>query len=174
MSDSSTREVQIDNVAPMEPSIRLSEPEGLGDKIWYGEEGGIATITAGADTLSGPWKIRYKVEGATTITEREIEGTTVTVNITSAGESKITAWTIDRAGNISETAEEETIRIDTKAPKATIEEVSRGGHTIRVRAGWEDDSSGVYSYILWYRTKSTGSTWTEAGRVSSPNRRKSF
>ena len=173
MSDSSTREVQIDNVAPMEPSIRLSDPEGLEDKIWYGEKGGIATITAGADTLSGPWKIRYKVEGATTITEREIEGTTVTVNITSAGESKITAWTIDRAGNISETAEE-TIKIDKEKPKVTIEEVSRGGHTIRVRARWEDDSSGVYSYILSYRTNSTGSPSIEAGRVSSPNRRKSI
>ena len=50
-----------------------------------------------------------------------------------------------------------------------IEEVSRAGHEIKVRARYEDDSSGVYRYILWYRTKSTGSTWTEAGRVISPN-----
>ena len=153
----------------MEPSITLSKPEGLGDGIWFGKEGGTVTINAGSDTLSGPWKIRYKVEGATQISERDIEGETITIDIEKAGQSKITAWTIDRAGNISERYTEETIGLDTEAPKATIEEVSRGGHTIKVRAGYEDDASGVYRYILWYRTKSTGSTWTEAGRVTVPN-----
>ena len=45
MSESSTIDVNIDNEAPMEPSITLSKAEGLGDGIWYGENGGTVTIT---------------------------------------------------------------------------------------------------------------------------------
>ena len=82
----------------------------------------IVRITAGADKESGANKIKYSVEGATTVTETTTNAATLTqdITITANGTSTITAYTIDKAGKVSEAAKK-VIIINKTGTVVTVE-----------------------------------------------------
>ena len=61
-------------------------------------------------------KIRYKVEGATAISETDVEGRTANFTIETDGSSTITAYAVDSEGNLS-TATTQVVIKDTTAPE---------------------------------------------------------
>ena len=102
-----------DNIKPNAPSIS-------GGSGWYTANQNI-TITAGSDGQSGTNYVRYSVSGAQTIgTTNTSAGTTsATITISAEGTSTITAYTIDKAGNVS-SASTRSIKIDKTNPTASI------------------------------------------------------
>ncbi len=86
----------IDTTPPMAPVITTSDDETIAKPI-------TATITRGKDEESGVDRTEYCLEGATTSDwQKYVEGTNIPIK--NIGSTKISARTIDKAGNISPVA----------------------------------------------------------------------
>ena len=147
-----------DGAAPNTPTISLSGTTGTNG--WY-KSNVTATITAGSDAQSGANKVRYKVTGAQTISQTDTsEGTTSTsITISTNGTSTITAYTIDKAGNVSE-AKTQVVNKDSTAPNATLTVGTTTENSIAVSVSASDANSGLatsgtYKYYLGSTLKST-------------------
>ena len=115
-SGNATLGLNIDKTPPAAPIIQvLSSPVYGG---WY--KGAVNfTVTGGADALSGIYKVKYSVSngGTVVVGEQKVNsGSTGTIPASVSGSNiVITAYTIDKAGNIS-TASTVTIAMDNTAP----------------------------------------------------------
>ncbi|WP_165445109.1 OmpL47-type beta-barrel domain-containing protein [Gracilibacillus phocaeensis] len=85
-----TRTIRVDQTPPSDPSIRLSE-EG-----WTNAEEITTSITAGEDQESGVDQTQYRIGEGEWLTYDQ------PLSTTEAGETKIEARTIDKAGNVSD------------------------------------------------------------------------
>ncbi len=104
-----TSEVVIDRSAPEKPMIEANEN-------WTNDDVEV-TITAGNADVAGVEKVTYVLSGATQKEETEItSGRQIT--IVEEGETTITAYTYDKAGNKSE-AETKVVRIEKTKPTVT-------------------------------------------------------
>ena len=156
-----------DNIAPNAPTISITS--GTKGNNNYYKSNVTITITAGSDGESGANKIRYKVTGAQTINETTTtEGTTsATITIATDGTSTITAYTLDKAENVS-TAKTQVVYKDSTAPSTasltvgTVEKTS-----IAVTAKGADSTSGIYSYQFQRSTTSSTSGFTTVATQTS-------
>ena len=156
----------VDGTAPNEPTISLSGTSGNNS---YYKSNVTVKITAGSDGQSGANKIRYKVTGAQTIAQTDTTaGTTSTsITISTNGTSTITAYTIDKAGNVSE-AKTQVVYKDSTAPStASLTVGTVGETTIAVTAKGADSTSGVYSYAFQRSTTSSTSGFTTVATKTS-------
>ena len=135
----------VDGTAPNAPTISLSGTSGNNS---YYKSNVTVKITAGSDGQSGANKIRYKVTGAQTIAQTDTTaGTTSTsITISTNGTSTITAYTIDKAGNVSEEKTQVVYKDSTAPSTANLTVGTVGETTIAVTAKGADSTSGVYSY----------------------------
>ena len=137
-----------DKVAPNAPTINLSGT--VGTNGWY-KSNVTATITAGADGQSGANKVRYVVSGAQTVgqTDTNAGTTSASITITGNGASTITAYTIDKAGNVS-AAKTQVVNKDNVAPTASITLGTITQNSIAVSVSANDTPSGIatYNYYL--------------------------
>ena len=149
----------LDGIAPNAPTISLSGTTG--DNGWY-RSNVTVKIKAGSDGQSGANKVRYKVTGAQIVSQTDTpEGTTSkSITISTNGTSTITAYTIDKAGNVS-SEKTQVVNKDTTAPSAASLSVGIIGETsIQVTANGSDSTSGVYSYQFQRSTTSSTSGFT--------------
>ena len=155
-----------DEIAPNAPTISLNGT--MGTDGWY--KGTVtATIDAGTDGQSGTNKVRYKVTGAQTIEQTDTNaGTTSTsITISAEGTSTITAYTIDKAGNVSEEKTQVVNEDSTEPSTASISVTSYGETSISVNAKGADATSGVYSYAFQRSTTSSTSGFTTVATPTS-------
>ena len=114
-------------------------------------------------------KIRYRVEGATAISETDVEGRTANFTIEADGSSTITAYAVDSAGNLS-TATTQVVIKDTTAPEvASLTVTGYDRNAIVVKASGADNTSGVSSYEFQYSTTSSLSGFITANTIVTPN-----
>ena len=156
-----------DGIAPSAPSIGLDGT--VGDNNYY-KSNVTVTITAGNDEQSGANQIRYSVSGAQTIGQTTTgEGITSTnIIITADGTSTITAYTLDKAGNVSEEKTQIVNKDATPPSTASIAVSGEPGETsISVTANGQDATSGVASYTFQYSTTSEKEGFTTALEVQN-------
>ncbi len=152
-----------DGIAPSAPTIRITS--GTAGNNGYYKSNVTVTITGGNDGESGANKIRYAVTGAQTVTQTETAdgNTSTSITISAEGASTITAYTLDKAGNVS-TAATQTINKDSTAPSTASLTVGTVGETsIAVTARGADSTSGIYSYQFQRSTTSATSGFTTVG-----------
>ncbi len=149
----------VDGTKPNAPTIT---PSGtMGNNNYY-KSNVTVKITAGSDGQSGADKVRYSVSGAQTISQTTTaSGTTsASITISTYGTSTVTAYTMDKAGNVSE-AKTQVIYKDNTAPSTASLTVSSYDETsIEVTANGADSTSGVYSYAFQRSTTSATSGFT--------------
>ena len=156
-----------DGIAPSAPMISITT--GTAGNNGYYKSNVTLTITAGNDEQSGANKIRYAVTGAQTIAQTDTSDGTTSTNITisAEGESTITAYTLDKAGNVSAVATQ-TINKDATAPStASLAVGTVGEASIAVTARGADSTSGIYSYKFQRSTTSTTSGFTTVATKTS-------
>ena len=156
----------LDIVAPSLATISLSGT--LGNNGYYRSNVTVA-ITAGSDGQSGVNQVRYSVSGAQTVNETTTAaGTTSTsITISTDGTSTITAYTIDKAGNVSE-AKKQVVNKDSTAPStASLTTGTIGETSIAVTARGADATSGIYSYKFQRSTTSATSGFTTVATQTS-------
>ena len=162
-----------DLTKPSIPTITLTGTNGSNG--WY-KSNVTVTITAGSDNESGASKIKYSVSGAQTIAETTtVDGiTSENVTISADGTSTITAYTIDKAGNVSEVTTQ-AINKDATAPTANITVGTKTENSIGVTVSASDGQSGIategtYKYYLNSegapRETSTNNSYTYSGLSS--------
>ena len=160
----------VDRTKPNAPTITLSGTNGANG--WYKSDVTVK-ITAGSDGQSGANKVRYKVTGAQTIAQTDTAGETTSTSITVSadGTSTITAYTIDKVGNIS-VAKTQLINKDETVPTASISVGTKNQNSIAVTVNAVDSTSGLatsgtYKYYLnnegTPRTISTSNSYTYTG-----------
>ena len=140
-----------DTVNPTVPTIRVSGTSGTNG--WY--KGTVtATIDAGTDGQSGVKKVRYKVTGAQTIEQTDTNDgvTSTSITISADGTSTITAYTIDKAGNVSE-EKTQVVNKDSTAPSVTLSAGTKTENSITLNVNASDATSGLitsgtYKYYL--------------------------
>ena len=137
-------EVKIDTVPPEKPEIKIIKG-AMGETGWY-ETDVVLEITGSEDVH----RIRYVVTGTTNIT-KTINGNTATLVISNDGKSKIIAYALDEAGNISEPTEELEISKDANAPTVKLTATNFIGNYMYVLVRVEENGSGIYSYQFMYR-----------------------
>ena len=155
-----------DGTAPSAPTISLSGTPGNNN---YYRSNVTVTIAAGSDGQSGANQVRYSVSGAQTVSQTTTAAgtTTASITITAEGTSTITAYTIDKAGNIS-TAKTQVVCKDSTAPSTASLTVGTVGETsIAVTASGADATSGVYSYQFQRSTTSSTSGFTTIASQTS-------
>ena len=155
-----------DETAPNAPTISLSGTSGTNS---YYKSNVTIIITAGNDGQSGANQVRYSVSGVQAISQTTTtEGiTTTSITISTEGTSTITAYTIDKAGNVS-IAKTQVVNKDSTVPSTaslTIESV--GETSIAVTANGADDTSGIYSYQFQRSTSSSTSGFTTVATRTS-------
>ena len=157
-----------DGAAPNAPTISLSGT--VGTNGWY-KSNVTATITAGNDGQSGANKVRYVVSGAQTVGQTDTNAGTTSSNITIStnGTSTITAYTIDKAGNVSE-AKTQVVNKDSTVPSATLTVGTKTHNSIAVSVSASDGQSGLatsetYKYYegSTLKTTSTSNSYTFTG-----------
>ena len=151
-----------DEVPPNAPLIITSG--AVGNNGYYKSDATV-TITGGNDGESGANKVRYVVTGAQTIAQTDTSDGTTSTNITisAEGESTITAYTLDKAGNVS-TVATQTMNKDATAPSRASLTVGTVGETsIAVTANGADATSGIYSYEFQRSTTSATTGFTTVG-----------
>lgn len=159
-----------DGEKPNAPTITLSGTTGTNG--WY-KSNVTVTITAGNDEESGANKVRYKVTGAQTVAQTTTGAgiTSKSITISTDGTSIVTAYTIDKAGNVS-SATTKTINKDVIAPTANITVGTMTENSIQVTVTASDVTSGLatsgtYKYYLNSETSpratSTSNTYTFSG-----------
>ena len=159
-----------DTILPSAPTITLSGTAGTNG--WY-KSNVTVKITAGSDAQSGVNKVRYKVTGAQTIAQTDTaNGTTsATITISTDGTSTITAYTIDKAGNVSQ-AKTQIVYKDITAPTAALTVGTKTENSIAVSVSASDSTSGLatsgtYKYYLNSesspRATSTTNSYTFSG-----------
>ena len=156
-----------DNTSPSAPSIGLDGT--VGDNDYY-KSNVTVTITAGNDEQSGANQIRYSVSGAQTIGQTTTgEGITSTnITITADGTSTITAYTLDKAGNVSEEKTQIVNKDATPPSAASIALSGEAGETsISVTANGADELSGIASYEFQRSTTSSTEGFTSVGTITS-------
>ena len=156
----------LDIVAPSLATISLSGT--LGNNGYYRSNVTVA-ITAGSDGQSGVNQVRYSVSGAQTVNETTTAaGTTSTsITISTDGTSTITAYTIDKAGNVSE-AKKQVVNKDSTAPStASLTTGTVGETSIEVTAKGTDATSGIYSYQFQRSTTSATTGFTTVATQTS-------
>ncbi len=167
INEASPASVEIkDETNPNAPSIT---PSGTSGNNNYYKSDVTVSITAGSDNESGADKIRYSVSGAQTIGETTTASGTTTANITitTDGPSTITAYTIDKAGNVS-AAKTQVINKDNTAPStASLTVTSYDEDSISVRASGADATSGIYSYAFQRSTTSATTGFTTVDTKTS-------
>lgn len=160
----------IDGKKPNAPTITLSGT--VGTNGWY-KSNVTVTIKAGSDGESGANKVRYKVTGAQTVAQTTTGAgiTSKSITISTEGTSIVTAYTIDKAGNVSSAATK-TINKDVIAPTANITVGTMTENSIQVTVTASDTTSGLatsgtYKYYLNSETSpratSTSNTYTFSG-----------
>ena len=104
-SETVTKEVKVDKDKPTPPTIEIIN-NPVGQNNWY--RGDVTLkITQGTDALSGVERVVFSKTGREVLSERDIAnvaklGTTSgTTTISLEGETTVTAYTIDKAGNRS-------------------------------------------------------------------------
>ena len=155
-----------DGTAPSAPTISLSGTPGTNS---YYKSNVTVTITAGSDGQSGANQVRYSVSGAQTVNQTTTAAgtTSASITISTNGTSTITAYTIDKAGNVS-TAKTQVVYKDNTAPSTASLTVGTVGETsIAVTARGADATSGVYSYQFQRSTTSTTSGFTTVATQTS-------
>ena len=156
-----------DKIAPSAPTITLSGT--VGNNSYY-RSNVTVTITAGSDGQSGANKVRYSVNGAQTIVQTDTAVGTTSTNITISvdGTSTITAYTLDKAGNVSSVATKTLYKDNTAPNTASLTIGSVGETSIAVTASGTDATSGIYSYQFQRSaTSSTSGFSTVATQASS-------
>ena len=156
-----------DGTAPSAPTISISS--GTSGNNSYYKSNVTVTITAGSDGQSGANQVRYSVSGAQTVNETTTAAgtTSASITITAEGTSTITAYTIDKVGNVS-TEATQTINKDSTAPSTASLTVGTVGTTsIVVTARGADATSGIYSYQFQRSTTSSTSGFTTVATRTS-------
>ncbi len=156
-----------DEIAPNAPTISIAS--GTTGNNGYYKSNVTVTITAGSDGQSGANQVRYSVSGAQTLAETTTAAgtTTASITITAEGTSTITAYTLDKAGNVS-TASTQTINKDSTAPSTASITVGTVAETsIAVTARGADATSGIYSYQFQRSTTSATSGFTTVATQTS-------
>ena len=150
-----------DKIAPNVPTITLS---GTAGNNGYYKSNVTVKITAGSDGQSGANKVRYKVTGAQTVLQTDTAAGTVSASITIStnGTSTITAYTIDKAGNIS-SEKTQVVYKDSTAPTATLTVGAKTENSIAVSVSASDGQSGLatsgtYKYYINNALKSTNTS----------------
>ena len=150
-----------DKIAPNVPTITLS---GTAGNNGYYKSNVTVKITAGSDGQSGANKVRYKVTGAQTVLQTDTAAGTVSASITIStnGTSTITAYTIDKAGNIS-SEKTQVVYKDSTAPTATLTVGAKTENSIAVSVSASDGQSGLatsgtYKYYINNALKSTSTS----------------
>ena len=150
-----------DKIAPNVPTITLS---GTAGNNGYYKSNVTVTINAGSDGQSGANKVRYSVNGAQTVAQTDTaEGiTSASITISTDGTSTITAYTIDKAGNISE-VKTQVVYKDSTAPTATLTVGAKTENSIAVSVSASDGQSGLatsgtYKYYINNALKSTSTS----------------
>ena len=137
--------VKKDSIAPNKPSITVTSGT-LGNNNYY-KTNVIVTIRRGTDAN----RIFYKINNGELI---DINDVSMTYTITSDGETTITAYATDEAGNISSPGIL-TIKKDATVPStASLSVSSYDKTTISVNASGADSTSGVYKYSFYKKTSS--------------------
>ena len=165
VSKESSFEIE-DNIVPNSPTISLSGTPGNNS---YYRSNVTVTIVAGSDGQSGVNQVRYSVSGAQTVSQTTTAAgtTTATMTITAEGTSTITAYTLDKAGNIS-TAKAQVVYKDNTLPSTASLTVETVGETsIAVTAKGADATSGIYSYQFQRSTTSSTSGFTTVATQTS-------
>ena len=157
-----------DTGKPNVPTISLS---GTAGNNGYYKSNVTVTITAGSDSESGANKVRYSVSGVQTIAETTTaDGTTsATITITTDGTSTITAYTLDKAGNVSDVKTQSVNKDKTAPSKANLTVGTVTETSIAVTAKGADATSGVYSYQFQRSTTSSTSGFTTVATQTSSN-----
>ena len=165
VSKESSFEIE-DNIVPNSPTISLSGTPGNNS---YYRSNVTVTIVAGSDGQSGVNQVRYSVSGAQTVSQTTTAAgtTTATMTITAEGTSTVTAYTLDKAGNVS-TAKTQVVYKDSTAPSTASLTVETVGETsIAVTAKGADATSGIYSYQFQRSTTSSTSGFTTVATQTS-------
>ena len=163
ISDKQEVSFTINKTAPSNPTISLNGTEG--DNNYYKSNVGVTINAGNASNISS---IKYKVEGANSIEETEVQGTTANFEITADGTSTITAYIINSAGLTSETITQEVNKDTTSPSTASIALSGEAGETsITVNANGEDSTSGIASYIFQYSTTSKTEGFTTKEEVQN-------
>ena len=165
VSKESSFEIE-DNIVPNSPTISLSGTPGNNS---YYRSNVTVTIVAGSDGQSGVKQVRYSVSGAQTVSQTTTAAgtTTATMTITAEGTSTVTAYTLDKAGNVS-TAKTQVVYKDSTAPSTASLTVETVGETsIAVTAKGADATSGIYSYQFQRSTTSSTSGFTTVATQTS-------
>ena len=139
----------IDKKEPNAPTISLSGTAGANG--WY-KSNVTVTIIAGSDEESGANKLRYNITGAQAVEQTDTATGTTSVTISTNGISTITAYTVDKAGNVS-TAKTQTINRDNVEPIANITVGTKTETSIGISVIASDTisglaSNGTYKYYL--------------------------
>ena len=118
---------------------------------WY-KSNVTVTIIAGSDEESGANKLRYNITGAQAVEQTDTATGTTSVTISTNGISTITAYTVDKAGNVS-TAKTQTINRDNVEPIANITVGTKTETSIGISVIASDTisglaSNGTYKYYL--------------------------
>ena len=155
-----------DTINPSAPTISLSGTAGNNS---YYKSNVTVTITAGSDAQSGANKVRYSVSGAQTVSQTDTAAgtTSKSITISTDGTSTITAYTLDKAGNVS-SAKTQVVYKDSTAPStASLTVGTVGETTIAVTAKGADATSGVYSYQFQRSTTSSTTGFTTVATQTS-------
>ncbi|MGO4110864.1 OmpL47-type beta-barrel domain-containing protein [Paenibacillus sp. YAF4_2] len=110
----------FDFTAPTAPTITG------GDSGWNGTDVDV-TITPGTDAGTGVDRTEYSLSGATTLAWTTYSEADF-IHISNSGQTTVTARTVDKAGNISDTAST-VVKIDKTAPLTPIINLSANGWT---------------------------------------------
>lgn len=110
-------------------AAKISVSGAKGESGWYKSDV-VIRIIAGTDVGTGVKGLRYRVEGAQETAQVQTNNTsTQSLTITKNGISRIIAYTIDNAGNLSPVATQE-IKKDNVAP-------SQVSLTVNNRKNWK-------------------------------------
>ena len=152
-----------DLTKPNAPTIGLTGTAGTNS---YYKSNVTVKITAGSDGQSGANRVRYKVTGAQTVAETTTAAgtTTASITITAEGTSTITAYTLDKAGNVS-AAKTQVVYKDATVPTASITVGTKSETSIAITVKASDATSGLatsgtYKYYLGSTLKTTNTTKT--------------
>jgi hypothetical protein len=97
------------------PSTTATASPGPNANGWNREMVSVALDATDNEGGSGVKEIRFAMSGATTGSEEVVQGSTATVQVSSEGETTVTYFAVDNAGNAEE-AQTLTVRIDMTPP----------------------------------------------------------
>ena len=120
-SEGRTYTIKIDRTPPVTGTATVtSGTKTVSTSDYYTSNNVVLTVADGSDALSGYWKTKYTLSGATVqSTKTDLNGTK-TITITNEGETTVTLYGYDNAGNEG-AARTYTIKIDrTVPPEGTI------------------------------------------------------